>query len=151
MYTIRPCSENDLEQVLQLSKQWAQEDVTIGYENVKHTVEKLGKFIGDYFQIAARENDPDKVVGFTFGKIKQGAAGPVISAEEPYLEIFEVYVHPEHRGRKLGSLLVKELIAKAESNQISRALVGSSNRRWKDTVDFYEELGFSMWYVQMVR
>jgi len=36
MYTIRKCKEDDFASIIKLSEQWIEEDITIGYENVKH-------------------------------------------------------------------------------------------------------------------
>ena len=148
MYHIRPCKLEDLQQVLNLSKQWAREDVTVGYDNVKHTLEGLAKYVDGCFVVAEHEGT---VIGYTFGKVKKGNAGPVIPLDEPYLEIFEVYIHPDHRQQGLGKKLVDELMATAEKQQVTRVLVGSSNRRWQDTANFYEALGFKMWYIQMYK
>ncbi|WP_083927302.1 GNAT family N-acetyltransferase [Paenibacillus terrigena] len=60
-------------------------------------------------------------------------------------------MHVDHRGQGLGKRLIKELISKAEENSVTRVLVGSSNKRWKQTARFYDELGFNMWYVQMYK
>lgn len=133
---------------MDLSKQWANEKVTIGYENVNHNLEKLANFINDYFYIVTFE---DEIVGYSFGNINIGNAGPVIPFDEYYLEIYEVYIQPEHRGKSLGTRLVKELLAKAEENNISRFLVGSSNKSGLETAKFYEEIGFNMWYFQMYK
>lgn len=148
MYQVRPCLLEDLDQVLQLSKEWTNEKVTIGYENVNHTIEQLATFINGYFYVVEFEGD---IVGYAFGKINQGNAGPVIPNEERYLEIYEVYIHQGHRGKGLGTRLVKELIETAERNNVTRYIVGSSNKHWEETTKFYEKLGFKMWYVQMYK
>ncbi|WP_102711606.1 GNAT family N-acetyltransferase [Paenibacillus castaneae] len=57
----------------------------------------------------------------------------------------------EHRGQGLGKRLIKELLSKAEENNVTRTLVGSSNKRWQQTASFYDQLGFNMWYVQMYK
>jgi GNAT superfamily N-acetyltransferase len=84
----------------------------------------------------------DEVVGYVFGEVRKGKAGPAIPLEEPYLEIFEVYVHPDYRSQGLGKKLIFEMVKKAESNQV---------HRWRETAAFYEALGFNMWYIQMFK
>ncbi|MCJ7841593.1 GNAT family N-acetyltransferase [Lederbergia sp. NSJ-179] len=149
MYHIRPCLISDINSVLKLSKQWANEFVTIGYENVQHTEEKLVKFISDYFYVVTTMEE--EIVGYGFGEVNKGNASPVIPYDQSYLEIYEVFIHPEHRKQGLGKRLVKTLITKAEENNVTRALVGSSNKKWEETNHFYEEFGFKMWYIQMYK
>ncbi|TNJ62048.1 hypothetical protein FE784_32515 [Paenibacillus hemerocallicola] len=47
--------------------------------------------------------------------------------------------------------MVDRIIAEAESNGVTHALVGSSNLEWQRIVGFYKRHGFKMWYVQMYR
>jgi GNAT superfamily N-acetyltransferase len=148
VYTIKPCSKYDLPRVLELSKLWAAEGITLGYENVQHTMESLEKRLNGYFYVAAVG---DEVVGYVFGDVRKGMAAPAIPLEEEYLEIFEIYIHPDHRKQGLGKRLVAEVVQQAESRGIDRALVGSSNQRWAETAAFYEQLGFKMWYIQMFK
>jgi len=112
-------------------------NITIGYENVAYSVEELAARLNDYFYVAM---SGDQAVGYCFGEIREGKASPAIPHGEQYLEIFELYVHPEHRRQGLGKRLVSELPQKAENNHIKRSLLGSSNRRWRETAEFYERL-----------
>lgn len=148
MYHYRMGRKKDLAQVTDLSISWTEEDLTLGYENVAWTPEKLEKKLNDYFYVVELQ---DAIVGYAFGEIRQGNAVPVIPQSDAYLEIHEVYIHPQHRSQGIGRQLVTCLIDKACEHQVERALVGSSNRRWKDTAAFYEELGFHMWYIQMYK
>ncbi|WP_445324070.1 GNAT family N-acetyltransferase [Paenibacillus sp. FSL M7-1455] len=91
-----------------------------------------------------------RIVGYTHGVI-QTSQYPIFPLNSRFLEIYEVYVHPDYRGDRIGSQLVDRMIAEAESNGITHAFVGSSNLDWQRTVGFYERHGFKMWYVQMYR
>ncbi|WP_156826299.1 hypothetical protein [Paenibacillus terrigena] len=82
LYEIRTYLSEDIQQVLKLSKQWATEEVTIGYENVNHTEESLINALNDYFLVVGRG-----IVGYSFGTVKKGNAEPVISRGDNYLEI----------------------------------------------------------------
>lgn len=141
MINIRPCTEADLARVVALSKKWADENITLGYENVAWSEEKLRSRLNGYFFVAEAGRT---IVGYGFGEVKKGNAGPVIEQGEPYLEIHEVYVEPRYRMQGIGTKLVERLLAKCEENRITRFLVGSANIRWADTVRFYEKLGFHM-------
>ncbi|MEF3305900.1 GNAT family N-acetyltransferase [Paenibacillus sp. GYB003] len=148
MANVRPCTLNDIPQVVRLSNRWAEEGITKGYENVKWTEEKLAAKLSDYFFVAETE---DGIVAYTFGAVKTSGGSSVIRPGERYLDIYEVYIAEGHRGGGLGSRLVRALLDQAEAEGIVRATVGSSNKNWRQVAGFYEQLGFDMWYIQMVK
>lgn len=145
METIRKCTLDDVPQIAELSRLWADEAVTFAYP--ASNAEKISKRLGDYFWVAERKG---RIVGYTHGVI-QTSQYPIFPLNSRFLEIYEVYVHPDYRGDRIGSQLVDRMIAEAESNGITHALVGSSNLDWQRTAGFYERHGFKMWYVQMYR
>lgn len=142
---IRKCREEDLSAIIELSNEWIKEDITIGYENVKHTFETLGNKLGDYFFVLEHKG---RIVGYTFGEIKLNPT-PVFDRDEKYLEIYEIYINQNHRDQGQGKLLIDAIKSEAKQHNVAHLLVGSSNKKWHRTVKFYEELGFKMWYVQM--
>lgn len=145
MVTIRKCTRFDVPQVAALSQQWSDEAVTFAYPASQE--DKIAQRIGDYFWVA-EENG--LVIGYTHGAV-QTSQYPVFPLDAPFVEIYEVYVHPDFRGDGVGHQLVDHIIGEAESNGVSHALVGSSNVDWRSIVGFYERHGFKMWYVQMYR
>lgn len=145
MYKIRKCNKDDLSSVIDLSGKWIQEDITIGYENVKHSVESLKDRLGDFFFVLEYSG---VIVGYTFGEVKSHLT-PVFKQNECYLEIYELYLESEHREQGQGRQLIEALKGEAKKQNIIHFLVGSSNREWNRTIKFYEDLGFKMWYVQM--
>lgn len=90
------------------------------------------------------------VIGYTYGAV-QISQYTVFPLHAPFLEIYEVYVHPEYREQGVGHRLVDRIIAEAESNGVTHALVGSANFDWQRMIGFCEKHGFKMWYVQMYR
>lgn len=148
MITIRECTEADLYQIVTLSNSWAQENVTIGYENVSWTEDKLRSRLNGYFFVAETDQ---RIIGYSFGEVREKNALPIFTHEERFFEIFEVYVDPDFRSQGVGTQLVERLISKCSDNNITRILVGSSNKQWEDTIRFYENQGFKMWYVQMYK
>lgn len=147
MYTIRKCKKADLPFVIELSNKWAQEDITIGYEHVQHSVDSLTAKIGDFFFVI---EFGEQIVGYTFGEIKTHPT-PVFESSEKYLEIYEIYMDDDHREQGQGRQLLEALMQEAKNHHIHHFLVGSSNKEWQRTVKFYEDLGFKMWYVQMYK
>ncbi|MEK4009344.1 GNAT family N-acetyltransferase [Paenibacillus sp. FSL H3-0333] len=145
MVTIRKCTMEDVPQVAELSEMWAKEAVTFAYP--ASNTDKIAQRIGDYFWIAEKHG---RVIGYTHGAI-QTSQYSVFPINALFLEIYEVYVHPEYRADGAGHHLVDKIISEAELHGVAHALVGSSNLDWKRSVGFYERHGFKMWYVQMYR
>ena len=146
LYLLRPCQAADLPDVSRLSVEWAAENLTHGYAPTPP--DDLRNRLGSYFWVAEHGS---QIIAFAFGSAHVSPGLAVIPAGEAYLEIDEIYVHPEHRGGDIGSRLAHELLAEAESQGITRTLVYSASKDWRRIVGFYQRLGFEMWFVQMVR
>lgn len=69
MYHYRMGQKKDLAQVTDLTISWTEVDLTLGYENVAWTPEKLEKKLNDYFYVVELQDD---IVGYAFGEIRQG-------------------------------------------------------------------------------
>jgi len=61
-------------------------------------------------------------------------------------EIESVHVHPDHRGSGVGTVLVREAVARARALGCYRVQL-TSNARREDAHRFYERLGFSPTHV----
>lgn len=75
----------------------------------------------------------------------------VIPQGKRYIEIDEVYVHPEYRSAGVGHQLVDRLLTEAESEGIRRSVVYSASKQLEKIVGFYRKHGFQMWFVKMFR
>jgi len=146
MVNLRKAREHDLVKVVKLSELWASESITYGL--AANTEELLVNFLGDYFWVAEVDS---QVVGYIFGSIHESDGLAVIEKGERYLEIDEVYVHPDYRNDNIGHAMVDQLLQTAESNGITRSIVYSATKQWQKIVGFYEKHGFQMWFVQMYR
>lgn len=146
MYTIRQCTDQDLTAVVELSELWVKEGIAPGLQ--ANYIEFLQRCMGEYFWIAEAQS---AVVGFIFGTILESDGLAVIPEGEKYIEIDEVYVHPEWRSGGIGHELVDRLLQQAESNGVTRSLVYSAAKQWVRMVGFYEKHGFQMWHIQMVK
>ncbi|QHW31636.1 GNAT family N-acetyltransferase [Paenibacillus rhizovicinus] len=146
MLTIRQATQHDLPKVVECSQLWTAENITYGLG--PNSEEGLRSSIGDYFWIAEVDSD---VIGYITGSVHESEGLAVIAAGERYLEIDEVYVHPEHRSGTIGHQLVDRLLQTAEGNGINRSIVNSASKQWREIVGFYEKHGFQMWFVQMYR
>ncbi|WP_369125268.1 GNAT family N-acetyltransferase [Alicyclobacillus fastidiosus] len=100
-----------------------------------------------YFFVADKDG---QIVGYIFATthVSEGTAVP---QGKKFLEIDEVYVHPDYRTDGIGHKLVDHLLAEARSHGITRSVVYSASKQWDKIVGFYEKHGFKMWFVQMYK
>ncbi len=126
-----------------LSRRWAEEEVTFAYPASNE--DQIEKRLGDYGWVAERNGE---VAGYIIGAVRTSHY-PVFPMEVSFLEIQELYVHPNERGSGIGQRLVEKLLEEARSKGVTHSMVGSSNLDWRSIANFYEKQGFKMWYVQM--
>ena len=145
---IRPARSEDLAAVVALTELWAQEPTTTGNYPF-NSAEHLRQWLGPYF-LVAQEEPLSSIVGFLVGRVGEHADGDmsyqVAQEGETYLTLGQLYVHPEHRQRGIGSLLVAGLRSAAQAQGISSIVVLSMNVDWPRTIGFYERQGFRRWY-----
>lgn len=146
MFIVRKAKETDLSDVANLSEIWVSESITYGLG--ASTEELLRNNIGDYFWVAETNS---QIVGYITGSIHVSDGLAVIEQGQHYLEVDEVYVHPEYRSRNIGHVMVDKLLEAAEGNGITRSVVYSATKQWQKIIGFYEKHGFKMWFVQMYR
>ena len=93
---IRECTLQDIEEILQLDRQWDQEDIAYEFIDVSRE-----EFIADlerfrpYFLVATSN---EGLVGYINGSVRRSQGLAVIPEQEPYLEIENIYVKPEFRN-----------------------------------------------------
>lgn len=146
-YYARPASLDDMQPVIDLSRQWSEEGCTDGY--VACSAEHLQTWLeGGCFLVGEFQG---KVVAYAAGVVNLGKGYIFAPDGEQYLNIDEVFVHADHRNRGLGTRLVKALLDKAESPGIVRSMVGSNNVDWLSTFQFYERHGYRMHSIQMYK
>src|SRR2546428_8279385 len=125
MYVVRPAQPADIPVVIRLTELWAAEPSTTGHYPVNFADDLQGR-LGRYFWVAERAAD---VVGFIIGSINGDSARSlhyqVLRKGEDHLSLDQLYVHPDHRRKGVGSQLVARLFEEAASHGIHRHLVMS--------------------------
>ena len=115
--TIRRATREDLAAVSEMFYRWEEEDCTRGLQGEGPGM--LRDRLGPWFLVAVEQGG---VVGFVIGEHK---TDPACVFDSPgYLEVQDLYVAPERRGRGSGTALMNELMERAaEQGQIGRAHV----------------------------
>ena len=148
-YQVRPAITDDTHAIVRLSKLWAEEGCTTGYVALKEGDKHLQSwFDGGYFFVGEHEG---VVIAYAAGVVKVGKNAIFKSEGERFLDIHEVFVHVDHREKRVGDRLVEALLSRSEAEGISRSMVGSNNIDGLRTYRFYERRGYRMFSIQMYK
>ena len=147
---IRPCTPEDLDAVLGMERQWEQEDVAYGDFNPmsREMVRAVLERFPAYFLVAEQNGH---LIGYIHGIVQRTTPIEVIPAQEPYVEIENLYVQPEFRSRKVGGALLERLFAVAQAAGIQRFVVGTRSKETDKILEFYRSHGFTPWSIQFFR
>jgi len=103
---IRACIPNDIDGVIGLERQWEDEAIAYGDFNPMSRdayVAILERFPA-YFLVAECDG---QLVGYIHGSVQRNTPVEVIPAQEPYVEIEDIYVQPDFRNRDIGGKLLE--------------------------------------------
>lgn len=142
--TIRECTEEDLDAVSRLQQCWEAEGITQGLK--ADSREDLIGRLGPFFFVADMDG---AIEGYVFGSAKVSEGSAVMPQGERYLEVDEIYVRPQSRGKGVGGMLLDKLLQTARGNGIGRFSVYSATKDMDGILEFYRRHGFQSWYVQM--
>ena len=147
---IRPCTPEDLDAVLGMERQWEQEDVAFGDFNPmsRDMFRAVLERFPAYFLVADQNGH---LIGYIHGTVQRTARIEVIPAQEPYVEIENLYVQPEFRSRKIGGALLERLFDVAQAAGIQRFVVGTRSKETDKILGFYRRHGFTPWSIQFFR
>lgn len=144
---IRRAEINDLHQVAALSKVWEEEDITYGLK--ANSIDDLIHYVSNELWIVI---DHDKVIGYLLGEVKKNEGFVIFEeSEQSYFEIDEIYIDPDYRQRKIGSVLLSEVTSHVREKGTNRIIVSSANKDLKKTTEFYEKNGFQSWTITLFK
>jgi len=147
---IRACTPEDIDAVLHLERQWEQEQNAHNFTPSSQDEFRTAlKRFPAYFLVA--ESDGAGLVGYIQGAVRLHKGLPVFPEGEPYVEIEQVYVHPDFRHRHIGGQLMERLMAVAAQHGIQRCVVSSTSTEMDQIIHFYRRHGFTPWYVQLFK
>ena len=143
-FRYRDATEDDLEKVAALYRDWESEDCTRGL--VADTNEDLRRRLGPHFILASDAGG--RIVGFAIAE-ESSEHACVFPRDESYLVLHELYVTHDSRGNGIGSALVAAILQSGKSRGIQRFTTYSANKDWQPTLAFYRKFGFGMWSFSM--
>ena len=135
----RAATEDDLEPVASLYRQWEREGSTRGL--IADTSEDLRSRIGPYFIVAYLAH---QITGFAVAR-EASEYVCVFPAGASYLVLDDLYVHPDHRGHGIASAIVTAIMESGKQRGVGRFITYSANKDWERTLEFYGKFGFGVW------
>jgi len=147
---IRACTRQDIDAVIGLERQWEQEGIAYGDFNPLRReayVAILERFPA-YFLVAEHDG---QLVGYMHASADLDKRVEVIPAHEPYVEIEDLYVHPDFRNQDIGGQLLERLFEIAQHEGIQRFVVGTRSKETEQILRFYRSHGFTPSSIQFFR
>jgi ribosomal protein S18 acetylase RimI-like enzyme len=145
--TIRKCTEVDIPAVQALQRLWYGENNTFGFVPGDETY-LTGK-VSTYFFLAV--SDEEQFLGFAYGTVHVSKELAIFADGTAYIEIDDIYIHPEYRDRGIGGELLDAILKAAAENGIERSLVYSASKDMDKSIGFYRAHGYQTWFVQMFK
>ncbi len=146
---IRKMKHEDISGVFQLENLWKEEEISYIFEpfTEEYFVQSMTKF-NDYHLVAV---DNNQVVGYINGFIDNNGDKRVFNKNEEFLMIENLYVREEYRNKKIGGLLIEQIMSNARKNGITRFAVSTDTKDMKSILRFYENHGFKPFHVNLFK
>jgi GNAT superfamily N-acetyltransferase len=148
--SIRPCTLADIDGVIGLERLWEREDIAYGdFKAMSREayVSILVRFPA-YFLVA---ESGGQLVGYIHASVQRDKPVEVITAQEPYVEIEDIYVQPDYRDRDIGGTLLERIFEIARQEGIERFIVGTKSKETDMILRFYRSHGFTPWRIQFFK
>ena len=149
--TIRPCTDDDIESIVQLDRLWDEEGVAyvFVYSSKDEFLSDFERF-REYYWVAESEGE---IIGYINGSVRvnENQKVAILPNQEPYLEIENIFVRAEYRDQHIGGALIEKLLDVARSNGIKRFFVATVTKDMARILRFYQTYGFAPWYVELFK
>jgi ribosomal protein S18 acetylase RimI-like enzyme len=147
---IRACTHQDLDAVIDLERQWEEEGSAYGNFNPlsRDDYASFLERFPSFFLVAECDG---QLVGYIHASVWHDQPVEVIPAQEPYVEIENLYVQPGYRDRGIGGALLEQVFAVAQHEHIERFVVGTLSTETDSILRFYRSHGFTPWRIQFFR
>ncbi|MFA5309449.1 MAG: GNAT family N-acetyltransferase [Dehalococcoidales bacterium] len=143
---IRNAAEKDISEIAALSARFTNEVPTWGQAAL--TEEQVRRLDMRLVWVA---EDAGKITGYAVCLPHENDGGCIYKDNDKILELGEIYLVPEARGKGVGSLLLKTINDDALKAGYTKLLVYSSVKELDPVVKFYRGGGFRTWGIQMFK
>jgi ribosomal protein S18 acetylase RimI-like enzyme len=133
-------SEKHLNSILELEKEWIDEDITYGI--VQSNEKAFVDANKDYFYLAL---DGAKVIGYIICEIVEKGEYNIFPKDISFLQVNDVYVTKEYRNKKIGEKLLCKIEKEAKNNGIRNIFVSSATKDSDAIIRFYKKNGYKIW------
>ena len=147
---IRACIADDINGVIALERQWEREAIAYGDFNPMNR-DAYGAILERfpaYFLVAECDG---QLVGYIHASVQHDHPAEIIPAQEPYVEIEDIYVQPDFRDRDIGGALLERVFEIARQQGIQRFTVGTLSKETDKILRFYRSHGFTPWRIQFFK
>lgn len=142
---IRHAREKDIPGVEKLQQHWQAEKCTWGF--VPDTSEALQQQLGRYFLVA---ESAGKIIAYALGKVHDALPMAALDSGMPCFELLDLYVHPAHRSKGIGGLLVRSILRNVRKSDIHQVKLYSGNKDIPRVHAFYAKHGFATVGIEMI-
>lgn len=142
---IRLATEKDKLQILELSKEWENENSTYGFY-----ADELDYINENRCFVAHIE---DTVIAYLFGKVFESKQMKSIMPEGTlYFELEEIYVTPKYRNYGIGSMLFDYLENTLRDEKITQMVLSTATKNYESIFNFYiKHMGMSFWSARLFK
>ena len=147
---IRACTHADIDAIVDLERQWEQENIAFGDFNPisrEAWITDLERF-PDYFLVAECAG---QIVGYINATVPNNQPVDVIPSEQVYVAIENIYIQPEWRNKQIGGRLIETLFEVAKRQGIERFIVSSSSKAMDQVLTFYRSHGFTLAHIRLFK
>ncbi len=145
LINIRLATEGDKLKIVELSKEWENENSTYGfYADELDYINENRCFVAHI---------DDTVIGYLFGKVFESKKMKSIMPEgTPYFEVEEIYVTPKYRNYGVGSMLFDYLENILRDKKITQMVLSTATKDYESIFNFYiKRKGMSFWTARLFK
>ena len=142
---IRHARETDFPGVQKLQEHWYAENNT--WDFTPESPEALEDHLGRLFLVAEYGG---KLIGYALGEIRDTPSTTALDPKTASFELMDLYVHPDHRCKGIGGLMLRAVIRNARKSGVNQYKLHSANKDIPRIHAFYRKHGFETIGIDMV-
>ena len=146
MSLIRQAKENDIPAVSTLGTRFFREVPTFGL--IPRTEDELKKLDLKFIWVV---EEHEKIAGYAICLPEKYGGQNIFHEDDKILELDEIYLLPEIRGKGTGSKLLDIIVKYAKKEGFTKFFIYSSVKDLTPIISFYRKNGLKTWAVQFYK